>query len=447
MNKKVIIIIVSIALIIGIVLVVILLSNPKPSPKNINLVIWDPFDTKEEWQPFIDGYKKYLTENKISQEVNITFVKKDYQNLEDYEKDFTNAIADGKGPDIFLIKNDWLPKHYKKILPLPEKIISRKEYEKRFLPSVLDEQIKYKFNEQKNIYGIPLTVDALMLIYNPQKIITNETITWPPDTWEQFIAATTTSTKREGNTIIQSGVALGTYNNVPHAFDILSLMMLQNGTQMVSDNEEEAYFNRFETRNNQDYYPGTAALKMYTAFASPKSQAYSWNSSMPNALDAFLGGKTAMFLGYPEDIQTILKENPNQSLNTCPVPQVKRGDKNNYLSFWMYSVSKNCQNPEMAWNLLNFITSEQGSQLLTDYYSKKDNLCIPSVTAIKASGQAKPAAEYAETAQSWYKGDALKMENIFSKMITSVNNNQPPQAAIDAAAKEADNLFKEIKSE
>ncbi len=438
----------------GLVFLLLNASKTPTGPKKVNLVIWSLYDTPEDWQPLIDNYKKTLTTNKSNPEINITVVKKEYKSLDEYQQDFTNAIADGKGPDILMIKNDWLSYNYQKLTPMPESVLSKKDYEQRFLSVVTSEQTKYNFNSQKNIYGVPLSVDTLILIYNVNQFgQISQSYSEPAKSWEEFVNATEALTKRDGDSIVQSGVALGTSNNIPHSSDIVSLLMLQNGTQMVSDNQKEVYFNRFESRNGQDYYPGTAALKMYTDFASKKKQAYSWNSIMPNALNAFIQGKTSMIFGYSEDlIKIVNRENKSQfNIATAQVPQIQQDKQINYVSFWMYSVSKNSQNSKIAWDFLTSITNIKNISSLQEYYRLKDNLVVSSLADIAKNQQGAqyvgPMAKQLDTSESWYKGDALKMDNIFSQMITSVNNGQPSQASIDAAAKEADKLFDKVQGE
>jgi ABC-type glycerol-3-phosphate transport system substrate-binding protein len=448
MNKKIIAIIVGVAILVGIVILVLVLRKPS-TPQKVDIVIWNIFDTEDQWQPLIDAYQKYRLQNKLTTQVKVTVVKKNYTSLEDYEKDFTNAIANGEGPDILQIKNDWLSNNYKKLTPLPADIMTSKQYQDRFLPAVFNEQTKYKFNEKQNIYGIPLTVDSLILIYNINQL--GETGSQPPTNWEEFVKLSEDLTKRDGNQIVRAGTALGTANNIPNTTDILSLLMIQNGTQMVSDNENEVYFNRFEEKDGKDYYPGTEALKMYTDFATPRKQAYSWNETMPDAISAFVGGKTTMLIGYLDDVTKITQKNPKFQFNAALIPQAQKNNEKNYISFWMFSVSKNSKNPTIAWDFLKFITSSDNGDALQQYYqTEKKNLVVSSLTKIAQTQEGNQyigpvAKEVNNNAQSWYQADALEMNKIFLNMIRAVNDGQPAQASIDAAAKSANKLFLSVQ--
>ena len=46
------------------------------------------------------------------------------KNFADYELEAANAIATGTGPDIWMIRNDWLPKHAAKLQPMPDGLLA-----------------------------------------------------------------------------------------------------------------------------------------------------------------------------------------------------------------------------------------------------------------------------------------------------------------------------------
>jgi ABC-type glycerol-3-phosphate transport system substrate-binding protein len=225
--------------------------------------------------------------------------------------------------------------------------------------------------------------------------------------------------------------------------------MIQNDTDMVSKNKKEAYFDHSEERDDKIYYPGTSALKFYTDFALPKKRAYTWNNSMDEARKEFIAGNASMMFGYSADIWEIKKRAPKLRFKVTEVPQVKKGDKIAYASFWSEVVSKNSQNQKTAWDFLKFCTDKEN---ITLYYEAKEKAgeTVPSSLVEKAKTQEGrtqdigPIVKQASYAKGWYKGDALKMEAIFLKMINAVNGGQSPQAAIDAAAKNATKMLGEI---
>src|SRR6187431_2409837 len=110
MSKKV-LIIGAIGLFLFLIVIGAMLSSsgtPKKSTEQIELVWWKPFETTPQTQPLIDAYTA------LNKNVRIRFVTKD---ITSYEQELVDAIASGKGPDIFSIHNDWLPKHIEKLVP------------------------------------------------------------------------------------------------------------------------------------------------------------------------------------------------------------------------------------------------------------------------------------------------------------------------------------------
>ena len=67
----------------------------------VELVWWKPFDDPRFIEPLIQEFQK------THPNVRVKYVQK---NIETYEDEVLQALAAGNGPDIFSIRNDWLPK-------------------------------------------------------------------------------------------------------------------------------------------------------------------------------------------------------------------------------------------------------------------------------------------------------------------------------------------------
>src|SRR3972149_861432 len=81
---------------------------------------------------------------------------------ETYEKELINALAAGRGPDIFMINNRWAVKHADKIISPPTEKITPSVFRELF-PQVAE----YDFlSSDEQIYGLPLSIDTLALFYN-----------------------------------------------------------------------------------------------------------------------------------------------------------------------------------------------------------------------------------------------------------------------------------------
>lgn len=426
-------------IVILIVIIVLVFSFGKkttqpPTTKEVELVWWNFGEEKSLYEPLINAYQKK------NPKVKIRYIKKNYKSLEEYQNETVNALADGTGPDIWTIPKDWVLKHYKKLSPLPKNIGNSEKLTNQFFPVV-----KKKILINNQVYGIPFDIDTLVLICN-LKHFNQEDIEREIPTWDIFVKDVEKLTKREDNAIRRAGTALGTSYNVNHSFDILSLLMLQNGTKMISENKKEAYFNRSEEKEGKVYYPGTEALKFYASFAWPNKKSYTWNNSMKNSLEEFIAGNVSILIGYLSDVKTIKRRAPKLEIEILPLPQTEIGAEINYSNFKCHTVTKNCTSPEIAWD---FLVSCLNPETLNEYYATNTNNGENKISALKEIAQSQKSLlthgdqiiKQMETAQDWDKVDYFKIEQIFMKMINAVNSGQAPQAAIDAAAKDVNYLL------
>lgn len=425
--------------------------------EEITLTIWRLFDDEEVFAPII---KDFQTDYK---HVKINYVKKDYT---EYEEKTVDALAADEGPDIWMVKNDWMPRHYKKLTPMPDGLLSEKTqksdleiYKDTYAPVAANDSII-----DDKIYGVPLSVDTLALLYNTdifreerrnledQKKIGKEdkSLEDPPATWEEVIKYTKLLTKKEGDKISRAGIALGTANNVAQATDILYALMLQNNTSMISSDKKSATFNLSSVKQTgEPVYPGTQALDFYTSFANPKKETYSWNNSMPNSVEAFKQGKTAMIIDYAYQKNKIEQDTPNLNFQVAPLPQIKGvTEATDYASYWIETVTKKCQHPEMAWRFLTYAASRglrdytQATKRPSPLKVKPDR--VPEVTK-RVENKASTFDFQVNSAKSWYKGRyPKKVDQASYDMIENVIvHGQPLQTAIDTAAAQVTKLLQE----
>lgn len=392
-----------------------------PTEAKIKLVYWKVFDDKEIFDPIIEAFKE---ENPT---VDIIYEKKDYQT---YKQDIINALAANAGPDIISIKNDWIPFFADKVQPLDEKgminqnyIMNEETFKKTFPPVVADDAI---INHK--IYGMPLSMDTLVLYYN-RDIFQQAEIDKPPATWTEFTTAVK-KIKRIG----KKGVALGTVSNISNAPDIIYLLMLQyfqaNNADLINTDKQRAIFNLPVTsQTGRPIYPGRQAIEFYTSFANPHKPVYTWNDHQPQALDAFAKGKVAMIFGYSWQQSYIEKVNPYLDYEIAPMPQISVVEEPvNYASYWVETVTKDCPYPEIAWSFINFIITKQ-----INVYLQTTKKFSPILEDIKTSSD--PSEYQSATAKNWYKKEPEKVEAIFRQLIKNiVNYNQPVQRSLDRAA-------------
>lgn len=404
--------------------------GPQTTAQKADLIWWKVFSDSRDIHPLIQEFEK------ANPGVKVVFVEKD---VETYEDELINALAAGQGPDIFSIHNDWLPKHQDKMSPAPDKILGLRELRENFV-----EVLETDLTAEGKIYALPLAFDVLALYYN-KDLLASIATPRPPATWQELVDLVPKLTKidRLGN-LEQSAAAMGTMDNVNRATDILSLLMLQNGTEIFAEDRRSSQMDKSgRDAEGRETNPGISALQFYTQFADPAKDSYTWNSRSNNSIDAFTQGKVAMILSYAYLAETLQEKAPFLNYAVAPVPQIgSPGQKINFANYWAEGVSKQSKNPEIAWQFLKVISSKE---LLETYYKSvkqvsprldilEDQIADPDIGVF---------AENAISSKSFYKPDSDAMENIFAGMINEVVlRDIPVKDALRAGAQKANLLLK-----
>ncbi|OGE77770.1 MAG: hypothetical protein A2751_01805 [Candidatus Doudnabacteria bacterium RIFCSPHIGHO2_01_FULL_46_14] len=404
--------------------------GPTTGGSKIELVWWKVFDDSSQVGVLVEQFEK------ANPGVAIKFVQKD---IETYEEELLDALAAGAGPDIFSIHNDWLPKHKAKMTPASEEIFGLKDLRQNFV-----EVLETDLVSDSQVYALPLAVDVLALFYN-KDLFASAGLALPPATWDEFVGVIPRFTRLDDQGNFQrSAVALGTADNVNRASDILSLMMLQNGTKIFSLEKGRAEFvQRVQDSQGKEYIPGARALQFYTQFADPGKDIYTWNNRSSNSIDAFASGQTAMIFSYSYLRETLAEKAPFLNYAVAKMPQIKGANlRVNYANYWAEGVSRQSENPEMAWKFLKFITDKE---VLATYYEavKQVSPRLDILDGQISDPEIGVFAENALSAKSFYKPDSDAVENIFAQMINDVSlRNVSVEDAIRAGAQKVDLLVR-----
>jgi multiple sugar transport system substrate-binding protein len=307
--------------------------------KNVSLTYWSLWEDKEVYQPLIDEYQ--------SKNPGVKIV---YQKMSqtDYRDKLIARSKDGRGPDIFRFHNTWLPEIKDVVAPIPPTIMTGAEFEKTFYP-VQSKDLKI----DKYYYGIPLSIDCLVLVYN-EDMLKQAGISKPPVTWEEVIDMAGKITVREqGGNVVTSGIALGTASNVEHFSDTLGLILAQNGAKITDLNSAYA----------------AQALEFYRKFAEGKDAI--WTDAMPNSVNAFIQQKTAMIIAPSWEVATIKMSNPDLHVKTAVVPVLDTARPPiTMASYWVEGVSITSKNQLEAWQFLKFLSEKQSMTKIFESQSK-----------------------------------------------------------------------------
>lgn len=417
----------------------------KATPYQVSLEIWGTFDSSDAYQEIISAYK----------EINPKIKDIRYRKIsaDTYEKDLNDALISGNSPDIFLINNTWLPAFINAIEPMPVKLANTEAIKQNF-PDIVTQD----FVVQDKIYSVPLSIDSLALYYNKTHFNVAG-ITSPPTTWSEFDEDVKKLTKiDETGNIVQSGTALGTAANINRFSDVLGMLMMQNKTQMTSDDNKRATFaNKTKMTNGDQIIPGDMALKYYTQFSDPNSSLYSWNNEMHYSIDAFAEGRLSMMFNYSWHIDTIKNKDAKLSFDIAPIPQDDSLNQLTLANYWSFVVSKNkiiakstgktpagnsAARVHEAWQFLKYLTMKNsGTFKMINAYSgtvtEGPMKIDPAAKYIEKTGNPAARRDLIENqknvsmtgvfakgnliAKRWYQKNPKDVEKIFMEMVDAVS--------------------------
>ncbi len=408
------------AVVIAIVLVILGvipgLRTAKNDPHQVKaaLTIWGVYDKEDTYSSAIQNFKTIYP--------NVTVTYRGFTNPADYNSALLDALAAGAGPDIFMIRNTDTPRQINKILPVNPASFSLLELKQLFPQVVMQD-----FYRQNNIYGLPLSIDTLALIYN-RNLFDRAGLPLPGtwQSWEDFLDAVPKLVMKDAKgAITQAGAAIGgSDDTIPTGSDLLSLLMLQNGSK-IGDQGAPSFSGEL----------GLQALTFYTQFADPDSKAYTWNDSMQNARDAFGQGKVVVIFDYASSIPGLKARNAYLNIEVAPVPQPKNASTPvAFPDYWGYVVSRQTKYPVVAWDFI--LETATNAVVANDYPLRTGK--PPALNSLLYQYQNDPTlnvfARQALVARSWDERDKDAARTIFSQMIHAVvSGKERPSDALSAA--------------
>lgn len=379
---------------------------------------------------------------------NIDIVVRKYilepdETIYDYQQDITKQIADGAGPDMFMIHNDWLPYYKDQITTLPNALMTTQSYAKEYPDIVVDD-----FIDTNKIYAIPYYMDNLILFYNTK--IFEDARLKPPTTWSELVDLVPQLTTYDSNkNIIQSAIPLGVADGIPRAADILTTLIMQYGGEMTSTDHTKATFNLPAPNSNPPTFPGQEALTFYTEFSNPNKTTYTYNDKtnsqdvreLPIDIQAFMEGKAAMFIGYSYHVEYIKKFAPSRfRFGTAPLPQLTKANPAVLANYWGETVSRNSEHPNEAWDFINFAANRTENSKYIRNTSR-----VPAREDRQELFESRtyygPVAQQVKFSKSWYRNNTTAIEDIFAEMINNViHNSILPATAVDVAVRDINDI-------
>jgi ABC-type glycerol-3-phosphate transport system substrate-binding protein len=317
------------------------------------LVIWGPVfgsdNTMSDALKEIAGHDESLK--------TVTYVVKNPLTM---YADLVEAVAEGHAPDLLLFDGSALLELRTQLLPISYQSLSLRQYRDTYVEGA---EI---FALTDNIYALPLLVDPLVLYWN-RDLFTNSLVTQVPADWDTFVqVAPRLSSIEQGADLKQAGVAFGEYDNVMHAREILSALLMQTGDPIVNYNGK-VYKSVMKDPTTVGSDP-TLALEFYTDFSNPRKTVYSWNKTFDRSREAFAANKVAMYGGFASEALVLASINPNLNFDVALWPQSARSNtKVTYGKFYGLAVVKNSAHVNKAISVLQTFTAPEATKVWSKY--------------------------------------------------------------------------------
>lgn len=396
----------------------------KSTVSAVTLNFWGLWEDSSVMQPIIDDFKRQYPN------ITINYVKQD---VKQYREKLTTRTQNNTGPDIFTFHNTWFPMLSNVLLPFPSDTISKKDFEASFYPVAQNDLTK-----NGAIYGIPSEVDTLSLYVNTQ--IFQAAGAKVPNNWEDFTrVARSLTVVDENGKIKTAGAALGAFDNISHAPDIISLLLVQNGADIKNLSST--------SKNTSD------ALTFYTSFAASDQKV--WDETLDTSLLAFAKGELAMYFGYSWDFFTLKALAPSLAFKIYPVPHLPSRNMT-IASYWAQGVSIKSRNQKEALLFIKFLakpeteeklfTLESKTRLFGEPYARrqladklKDNSFVyPFVL------QAKNAASSFFAGDTYDDGLNSQMNTYLGNAVRSItNNSSSAESAVSTLAQGVSQVLKQ----
>ncbi|MEX0652245.1 MAG: extracellular solute-binding protein [Candidatus Paceibacterota bacterium] len=373
-----------------------------------NVVIWGTYDDNTI-NEFI-----FRLSNDDPRFDTVTYVEKDSRT---FDADLVEALASGDGPDVFLLQQETVLRHKDKIFPIPYSTLSERDFKDKFIEE------GELFLSSDGVVGLPLTVDPMVLYWNRDHY-SQAGLSRPPKFWDELLSLThqdILTTRGESGAIIRSAFALGEYQNIAHAKNILSMLILQAGGSIVNkDSTTGVVSSGLQRRLSDGQSPTENALRFYTDFANPAKSVYTWNRALPESREAFSSGVLSNYIGFASELGAIRKQNANLNFDVAPVPQVRNaGTSITYGNMTALAVSETSKNIAGALQIVFALVSDSALQEIAT--AVNESSVSRAVLSERSSDPFKVIFnDSALQSRGWLDPESEETNRIFKTMIEAV---------------------------
>ncbi|BAS26172.1 extracellular solute-binding protein [Limnochorda pilosa] len=330
----------------GLALMLVALALLPAAAQQVTITYWQyEYATKvEAINTLIDQFE---AENPNIRVVHETFP------YDAYNQRVAASVPAGRGPDVINLFYGWLPLYIDSgyLQPLPEDTFPPEEIERDFAPMVRAAKMDGRY------WALPTAVRTLALFYN-KDLLAEAGLDGPPKTWDAFLQAAESLTRRSGNRFQRLGFGVAPTGQDHHL--IREVLFRQWGVTPYSEDGRRVTY---------DTPAGTEALEFYTDWITKqKIGVANFFPGDSGYREAFMQGLAAMIIDGSFAVGSIRNgARVNWGVAELPVGG-PTNERSNFGSFWAHGITRNARGAKLDASIkfLKFITSESAMRYWLD---------------------------------------------------------------------------------
>ena len=379
-------------------------------------------------------FKQVFSQSPLSKSeiIKVTYVQKFSKT---YDAELLEALASGLGPDLVFMPQDTLWKNNNKIYTIPFENYSERNFRDTFAEG------GEIFMSSTGLLAIPFSVDPLVMYWN-RDIFTNASMSTPPAYWDEFFTLSQALTVKDGSfNIIRATAPLGEFQNINNAKEIISTLMMQAGTPIVSYSNN-SYRSVIMEKGNAEVLPSEAAVTFFTEFSNPAKPFYTWNRSLPSSQSMFLSGDLSIYFGFASEAKSLKFKNPNLNFDVAPFPQSRTGSRKiTFGKMTGLAILKNSKSVAASYAVAVDLTSLpmqiEFLKSLNEPSARRDLLVRPGTDVFTPTFNS--SALYAK---AWIEPNNTITDTLFQNLIESITSGRERvTVSLSLLSLELDNLF------
>lgn len=250
-------------------------------------------------------------------------------------------LAAGEVADVFYVDAQFAQDLASRdvLLPLDEYMATAGVTPEQFYPSLIS-----AFRWQGQTYGLPKDWSSIAMVYS-QDAFEQAGVASPPTTWEELRAA--------AQTLVDAGVQTPVI--LAPAFDKFFPFLIQAGGSVTNPEVTEFTISSDATRQALEYYAGLYQDGLGATFQDLGAQ---------DPQTAFAQGQGAVFLDGNWVYAPLEQQAPDLRFAAAEPPAGPAGKATAGFTV-SYSISRTSENPDAAWELVNYLCGDEGMGIWT----------------------------------------------------------------------------------